>query len=263
MAIVLDHVGVLVRDPGAGAARWNKLGFTLSPESRQRGKMPGRDDDSPWATANRCAIFRQGYLELIGVVDPQAYNPWTKFLDRFEGLHLCALRTLSADAAYAALSARTGAFQAPIARERKVDVDGRERTMRFRNMFSRDEVCPEGRWIVIEHCTPEFLWQERYLDHPNGAQALEEVTLVGGDDLALRVRAFAPSCVTVSAPDEFRARYGWLPPSLPAFGAATVRFADREAAARLMQANGAAIRRAQHAWFVMPEDSNGFVMRLT
>ena len=262
MALTLDHAGVLVRDLSAGAARWIKLGFTPSPESRQRGKMPGRDDDSPWATANRCAIFRQGYLELVGIVDPQAYNPWTKFLDRFEGLHICALRTPSADAAYKALSARTDAFQAPVPRERTVDVDGRKRTMRFRNIFSRDQVCPEGRWIVIEHCTPELLWQERYLDHPNGAQALDEVTLVGGKDLAKRVSAFAPPGVTVVAPDEFRERYGWLPPSLPAFGAATVRFADREAAARLMQANGATVQRAQHAWYALPEDSNGFVMKL-
>lgn len=119
MALGLDHVGALVRDLSAGAARCYKLGFTLSPESRQRGKTPGRDDDSPWATANQCAILRQGYLELIGVVDLQEkYNPWTKFLDRFEGLHLCALRTLSADVTYDALAARTGAFQTPIARER-------------------------------------------------------------------------------------------------------------------------------------------------
>lgn len=262
VALGLHHVGAFVRDLSVGAARWIKLGFTLSPEGRQRGKLPGRDEDSPWAIANRCAILRQGYLELVGVVAPQEYNPWTKSLDRFEGLHLCALRTLSADATYEALCARTDAFQPPIARERKVDVDGQERTMRFRNMFSRDQVCPEGRWIIIEHCTPEFLWQERYLDHRNGAQALEEVTLVGGEDVAMRVSAFTPASVTVSAPDEFRARYGWLPPSLPAFGAATVRFADREAAARLMEATGAAIRRAQHAWFVIPEDSNAFVMRL-
>lgn len=134
--------------------------------------------------------------------------------------------------------------------------------VRFRNMLSRDQVCPEGRWIVIEHCTPEFLWQERYLDHPNGALALEEVTLVGGEDLPMLVSVFAPSNVAVSAPDEFRARYGWIPPSLPAFGAATVRFADREAVARLMEANGAAVRRAQRTWFVIPDDGNGFVMKL-
>src|SRR5690606_30530178 len=135
-----------------------------------RGKMLGRDDESPWGTANRCAIFRQGYLEVIGVVDPAAFNPWAAFLDRFEGVHICALRASSGDAAYAKLSSMGDGFRPPIDRERKIDVDGREETIRFRNIFSRDERFPEGRWIVIEHCTPELIWQERYLDHANGAQ---------------------------------------------------------------------------------------------
>jgi hypothetical protein len=261
--LTLDHAGAIVRDLRGGADRWIKLGFTLSPETRQRGKMLGRDDDSPWGTANRCAIFRQGYLEIIGVVDPRGYNPWTRFLDRFEGLHLCALRTLSADAAYSMLSARNKTFQPPISRERKIDIDGREESIRFRNIFSRDELCPEGRWIVIEHCTPELLWQDRYLEHANGAKALEEVTLVGSGDLIERITSFAPLTVTVSSPDEFLKLYGWLPPSLPAFGSVTVRFADREVAATLMEASGAKVRRMQQGWFVGPEDSGGFVLKLT
>src|SRR3954466_7158422 len=88
----LDHLGAIVQDLAAGASRWEKLGFSLSPVSRQGGRMPGRDIDSLWATANRCAIFNKGYLELIGVVDETAFNPWTRFLSRFEGLHLLALR---------------------------------------------------------------------------------------------------------------------------------------------------------------------------
>jgi len=83
----LDHLGAIVRNLAEGAARWEKLGFALSPTSRQGGKMPDRNEEGPWATANRCAILQKGYLELIGVVDETAYNPWTKFLARFEGLH--------------------------------------------------------------------------------------------------------------------------------------------------------------------------------
>lgn len=55
----LDHAGVIVRDLAAGAARWEGLGFALSPVSRQRGRMPDRDEDGLWATANRCAIFKR------------------------------------------------------------------------------------------------------------------------------------------------------------------------------------------------------------
>ena len=105
-------------------------------------------------------------------MDAAAYNPWTKFLSRFEGLHLLALRIPEADAAFAELSARTNTFNAPVSRSRNLDVDGEQKAMRFRNIFSRDEAYPEGRYIVLEHQTPEYLWQPRYQTHANGALAL-------------------------------------------------------------------------------------------
>jgi hypothetical protein len=88
----LDHVGCIVNDLTAAAVRWERLGFTLTPLSRQRGAVPGAEGFQPWATANRCAILGHTYLELIGVVDPAAFNPWARFIERNEGLHICAMR---------------------------------------------------------------------------------------------------------------------------------------------------------------------------
>ena len=248
----LDHLGAIVRDLGDGAKRWEKLGFTLSPSSRQRGKMPGRDEDGPWATANRCAIFQQGYLELIGIVDPACFNPWTKFIARFEGLHLLALRVANADVAYADLAARTDTMNAPVQRARKLDVNGMESTMRFRNIFSRDAAYPEGRYIVLEHQTPEYLWQPRFQTHPNGALALKGAlvcaddvpgqrarleTVVGlaptnGADGVLRFSPPAGGCIELHGAGSFEARYGWRPRALPCFAGAEVRFANRRIAKR-------------------------------
>lgn len=261
-ALTLDHVGCVVRDLGAGAARWERMGFTLSPESRQRGAVPGQPGMHPWASANRCAIFETGYLELIGLVDPAAHNPWEKFLGRFEGLHLLALRCANADAAYAALKDRAPFLDPPVARERRLLVDGTERTMRFRNIFSRDADCPEGRYIVIEHQTPEYLWQPALQRHENGARALLEAIVVA-DDAAIAARAGALQDVPrVLAPGAFAARYGWQPPS-PAFAAVTVSFHDLDAAARMMETRGIPLRRAGGDLWVPPEASNGFLLRMT
>jgi len=57
-ALSLDHVGAITRDLGAAGARWERLGFKLSPLSRQSGAVPGRTGMQPWASANRCAILR-------------------------------------------------------------------------------------------------------------------------------------------------------------------------------------------------------------
>lgn len=281
----LDHAGAIVRDLALGAARWERLGFALSPLSRQRGKMPGRDEEGLWASANRCAIFRQGYLELIGLVDPACFNPWEKFLDRFEGLHLLALRVPDADAAHAAFAARGDSLQAtlnpPVQRARTLDVDGVERTMGFRNIFSKDEHYPEGRYIVIEHQTPEYLWQPRYQTHPNGALALQAVLVAAGDvpAQAARLQAllgtpgvacggvtrFAPAgggSIELHAAQGFEARHGWAPPALPGFCGVEVRFEDRAQAARCMEDNGVRVRRGTDGWFVAPAHTNGFILRI-
>lgn len=279
----LDHLGTIVGDLASGAKRWETLGFALSPVSRQSGRMPDRADEGPWATANRCAIFRQGYLELIGVVDLAAYNPWTKFINRFEGPHLLAFRVPEADAAYAALEKRTATFNPPVQRARKLDVDGAEATMRFRNIFSRDEAYPEGRYIVLEHQTPEYLWQPRYMTHPNGALALDAAlvcaddvpaqaarlgTLLGvgpetGKDGLLRFRPPQGGTVEVHEAAAFEARYGWRPKALPAFAGAEVRFADRARAAALMEGDGVPVSKLGDEWFVAPQFTNGFILRLT
>lgn len=278
----LDHLGAIVRDLGAGANIWEKLGFTLSPVSRQSGRMPGRSDEGPWATANRCAIFQRGYLELIGIVDPIAYNPWARFLARFEGLHLLALRVPNADAAHASLAKHTSTLNAPVQRARKLDVEGMERTMRFRNIFSHDEAYPEGRYIVLEHQTPEYLWQPRYQTHPNGAIALEAALVCDKDVQAQRTRLetilgrppsegadgvlrFTPSnggSIELHGAAGFEARFGWRPPALPCFAGVEVSFASRDAAASLMVDNGIPVERRSGEWFVGPAHTNGFILRL-
>ena len=279
----LDHLGAIVRDLATGAQRWEAMGFALSPVSRQSGRMPDRAEEGPWATANRCAIFRRGYLELIGIVDPAAYNPWTKFLARFEGLHLLALRVPDADAAYADLEKRTATLIPPVQRARQLEVDGADATMRFRNIFSRDESYPEGRYIVLEHQTPEYLWQPRYLTHPNGAVALEAALVCADDIEAQRGRLEtitgataqqgADGVLRLSPPGggrielhdarSLQSRYGWAPSALPAFAGVEVRFTDRAQAARVMGDNGVPVGRLGDEWFVAPRHTNGFVLRMS
>lgn len=249
----LDHVGVIAARLDVAAARWEALGFRLTPPSRQRGRLPDRDDDGEWATANRCAVFRRGYLELIGVVDPGAFNPWARFIERFEGIHLAAFRVASADGAYAALHGAP--VHAPVDRSRKVGAD----TMRFRNVFSRDDAHPEGRYIFIEHQTPELLWRAPDMVHPNGACALEALWVVAEDVKAQQARIDRLGVqAAVIAPDAFRARYRRMPIAQPMFAAIAVRFDDRARAASGMEDRGFVVTRGER-WFV---DAGGFIMEM-
>lgn len=185
----LDHVGFMVRDLDAGAARWRKLGFQLAPRSPQMGATPDGAVMAPWATANHCTMFERGYLELIGITDPKRHNPWAAFMDRFEGIHITALRCRNADTAYTALAKRADGFDPPLQRRRDAPYGDGAREFRFRNIFSQDDKYPEGRFIVIEHQTPEVIWQPALMTHPNGAVSFDEVVFCGASDTAARIAA--------------------------------------------------------------------------
>lgn len=264
-APTLDHLGCIAEDFDAAAAAWERLGFRLCPRSPQRGAVPGREGMHPWATSNRCALFRRGYLELIGITWPGAFNPWAPFMERGPGLHILALRCDDADVTHAALAPGAPFLQPPVQREREVEVGGQLRLMRFRNIFSRDAECPEGRWILIEHQTPDYLWQPRYLDHENGAVALLSATFVADDPqpLAGRIRSVgSPAGVEVVETAAFEALHGYRPSRQPGLHALTVGVLDLGHATALLAARGVPFRTVDGVAWVGPAHAGGFSLGL-
>jgi hypothetical protein len=166
-AAALDHVGVVGRDVAALAADFEKLGFCLTPLARHAG---GR-------TGNRNVMLRQGYIELLSVVDGGSSATLDGFLARYAGIHILALAVADEAATLARLH-RASFAQAALSRtDRAVDdADPAGPRARFTLITTPDP--PEGRIHLIRHETPEALWQERFLHHPNHATALEEVVLV-------------------------------------------------------------------------------------
>ncbi|MSO76016.1 MAG: VOC family protein [Alphaproteobacteria bacterium] len=273
LRLSLDHTGSMVRDLAAGADRWRRLGFQLAPRSPQMGTLKPGEPMQPWATANHVAMFRAGYLELIGIHEPTRFNPWRHFMDRYEGIHIVALRCADADAAWAVLQARAPGLSPPIDRRRDAPYRGGTREMRFRNIFSRDEHYPEARFIVIEHQTPELLWQPELMVHANGAVALSEVVFVAADPAAMRQRIEAilggpqplgGGRVSVLDPARFQARYaGATPPPLPCAAAQVVAVEDLDAARRLLAGNGVALTTLAAGSLMVPAaETNGAVLEL-
>ena len=261
-AFPLDHTGQMRADLDAGAAALERLGFLLSPETPQQGAVPGEDGMRPWATANRCALFREGYLELIGIRAPDRFNPWSHFMARHEGIHIAAFRCNSADEAWPGLAAQ--GFRPPVQRARPTPAG----EMRFRNIFSEDASWPEGRIIVIEHQTPEVLWRPDLLEHPNGASALRQCLFVSDrpDELAARLAASGadPAGHAVLSAGEFADMFpGEAAPPLPCMAGQVIAFADPGRAVRLIEANDVPVGRdSLGRAFVGRTHNNGAVMVL-
>lgn len=256
-ATALDHVGICARDAGALWARFAALGFTLTPPARQS------NAEGPLATGNRCAFLRQGYLELLAILEPGLPdNGLGGLLDRFEGMRILALGMEDSKANLRRLRAAGLPIPgiAPLARPCD-DPEGR--LARFERLPFPD--APEGRIQLVRHLTPELLWQERWLDHPNAAVALEEAFVVSAApmDSAARLSRLAglplapragggvtlalpQGAVSILSPDEAGDCFPPLPS--PALAGCAIRTADGTAAIRRLAPEGRAL--PDGAWLV-------------
>jgi hypothetical protein len=175
--VTLDHVGVCSARPEALWAAYEQLGFRLTPVARQSGpRAPGQPPER-LGTGNRCAMLRQGYLELLGLIDPALFdNGLSRLLARYEGLHILAFGIPDAEAELPRLRRAGFDIPAPVPLQRPLDDTAPDGPMaRFSRLPLPD--APEGRLQLIQHHTPELLWQEQWLTHPNRAVALEEAIL--------------------------------------------------------------------------------------
>jgi hypothetical protein len=165
--VALDHVGLVGHDLAALAAQYERLGFTLTPRALTG---DGR-------IANRCAMLRQGYLELMALAPGGASATVAQMLARHAGAHIIALAVEDMVATLARL--RRAGIDCPGVEQFDRSVDAADPAgPHARFAYLPVPELAEARVNLIRHMTPELLWQERFLRHPNHAVALEEVVLV-------------------------------------------------------------------------------------
>lgn len=192
-AWVLDHIAHFVPDMDAATAALERLGFTLTPLSAQHHRIEPGAPLVPAGSSNRCAMLRAGYLEfLTPTADTPVARRMRAAIARYVGPHLVCFGTSDAARAAAHLAASGFAPLPPVALERRIETPTGEDTARFAVVRVPPEVMPEGRIQVVEHRTPELLWQPRWLDHPNRALGLLGAILcvVDADEAAARYARF-------------------------------------------------------------------------
>lgn len=174
----LDHVGLYVHSLQAAALQYEQLGFQLTPVSQHSSQNLQTGAVTLAGVGNRCAMLHKGYLELVGIVDA-ALDPRgvAAGLQRYEGLHILALRAFEAQATCAAL--RAEGFDAALGDLRRtIDLPEGPQVARFTQIRTPAATMPEATVFMLRHETPELLWREPLLEHPNGAQSLDEVLLL-------------------------------------------------------------------------------------
>jgi catechol 2,3-dioxygenase-like lactoylglutathione lyase family enzyme len=264
MAVIdgLDHVIIGVADLEEAHRRWQRLGFTVTPRGRHKG----------WGTANYCTMFRDGYVELLGVVDPAEY---TYGLDRFlvdhgEGLIGLAYETADAARTVDGLTGLGLAGDPPRALSRLLELPEGTVEPEFRLVHPEPRDALGGGAFVVQHLTPAMIRRADWLDHPNGARRLALVTVAVADPAAVAEtwrRVVGPASVAEDA-DGATVRVGT---GVVHFGRAepgmregpvgiAVAVADPERTARALEAGGIPFERGAEGIDVAPAEANGVAL---
>jgi catechol 2,3-dioxygenase-like lactoylglutathione lyase family enzyme len=172
----IDHSLLGVRDLEEARARFENLGFTLTPRGRHIG----------WGTANYCIMFEAGYVELLGIVDPAQFtNNLDKFLTEREGLLGLAFATRDAVALGAALAAAGLHPDGPKDLKRFLELPEGDALPEFQLVFLPPEELPELRGFFCGHLSPEIVRRKKWLAHENGARRLAGLTVASDNPAAL------------------------------------------------------------------------------
>jgi catechol 2,3-dioxygenase-like lactoylglutathione lyase family enzyme len=280
-SLTLDHVALVTPNLDASKEDYERLGFRLTRPSAHRGRLTPEGPIEPWGSGNRCAMFRQGYFEILGIVDETLpHDRFRALADRFHGVGLIALGCERAEELYRSRKDRVPGLKPPIelGRDVPIGLEGEEtKPGLFRIVRAEAESFPEADLFFIEHATPDVLWQKSLLDHPNGVRALSRITVCCEDPeetaerfarLTLRERGeggirfvLDEGTVEIAGADEVTARFkDVVLPAIPCVAVVTLGVSDIDETRRYLKESAVTPHPADEGVWVRPERAGGVVL---
>ncbi len=174
----IDHVAHFVPHIDAASVALEQAGFTLTPFSEQSHRLEPGGPLTSTGAGNRCVMLREGYLEFLTPTgDTAIAQQLRNAIQRYTGLHLIALGTVTPDADHARLEKNGFSPLPAVALQREIGTTEGSGTARFTVVRVPPGTMAEGRIQYCQQHTPELLWQSRWLEHPNHARGLAAVVI--------------------------------------------------------------------------------------
>ena len=272
----IDHTLVGVRDLEAARATWTRLGFTVTPRGRHIG----------WGTGNYCVMLEEGYVELLGIVDPSQFsNNLDKLLEKREGLLGLAFATPDANACRDALDAAGLKPDGPKQLKRDLELPTGTVTPEFRLVFLPPESTPEVSAFVTHHLTPELIRRPDWLAHSNCAQRLLSATVVCADPVTAALGylpIFGPERIKVTdhmtsvscgtgalrfmkadaLPQVYPGMVLQPMPDIPFIASMKMLVADKARCVTHLKNAGVSFHSSDRGCLVPPDEANGVILEL-
>ena len=185
----INHVGIVARDLADVTRRYEAMGFTLTPYSPHSGAWKPGEPVKPLGSGNRCVMFADNYLEILASENPaKPAERMTNFLKHHQGGHIVCFDSDDCNAVDLRLRAAGIETSGVIPLQREIDTPDGVRTARFERVQFAPKDTPEGYIQAARHLTPDYIYQPRYIAHPNGALRLAETFIVAldADEMARR-----------------------------------------------------------------------------
>ena len=174
--VFLDHTAFFVPAMEVAADALERCGFRLTAFTVQTNREG--DATVPSGTGNRCAMLRNGYLEILTAThDTTLSAQLRERIADHAGLHLAAFATADAAAEHRRLG-EAGFPTLPLVDMRRPVGDD---FARFTIARVAHGTMQEGRAQFLTHHTEHLVWLEDMLDHPNGAKALSALWIAAAD----------------------------------------------------------------------------------
>jgi hypothetical protein len=176
----INHLVLAGHDPEAMRSHYADLGFTVTPRGQH-----------PFGTGNSLMQLHGTYLELLAVTAPldvpehragyfsfAAFN--RDYLKRHDGFSMLVFDTPDARADVKAWRAAGLQTYEPFDFSRAAKMaDGQEITVAFSLAFVSHPAAPWLGLFACQHHSPRYFEQPRYVQHANGATAVQDVWIVG------------------------------------------------------------------------------------
>ena len=279
--LTLDHVAYFVPHVEGASAALEELGFTLTPFSPQSHRLEPGGPLMPAGTANRCVMLERGYLEFLTPTgDTAVATQLRTAIKRYVGVHSIVFGTSAPDADYERLEKAGFNPLAPIALQREVDTTLSPQSVRFTVVRTPPGTMAEGRIQFCQHHTPQWVWQERWVAHPNLAVGLTGVVICTADpaETARRYTRYtgllaqvsgsvwrvdtARGCLLIVDPKTLRRRLDLEPPSLPWIAGYILESDDIDATGEYLRRKEASVHVLgnQRLLVKLPPDLGGMIV---